>query len=265
MMARRFSGDLRRVGRLPAAGYAMAGLLVILACMAVLAMVAMPVWRTMEQREREEELIFRGRQYTRAIGLFQRKFANAYPPSVDVLVDQKFLRKKYKDPVNRDADFTPITQGQLAQLLAKLGQTTASGPGATAPGTSTPQTGAPGGLTGASPTRGPSGTAPSGAVQAGGFGTTAGPAGGVVGVVSKSTATSIRQYNGRTAYNEWLFVYTQQQGQGRGGGGRGGGGVTPGGQGQMPGQPMGGRGGRGFQGGFQGGAAGQRGGPGPGL
>src|SRR5215831_10500184 len=92
----------------PAAhGYAMAALLVAMSIMAVMMTVAMPVWKQIAQREKEEELIFRGTQYAHAIGLFQRKFANASPPTLNVLVEQKFLRRKYKDPITND-DFVPI-------------------------------------------------------------------------------------------------------------------------------------------------------------
>ena len=75
--------------------------------------VVMPVWKQTAQREKEEELVFRGKQYVHAIGLFQRKFANAYPPNIDVLVEQRFLRKKFKDPITND-DFVPIPVGQGA-------------------------------------------------------------------------------------------------------------------------------------------------------
>src|SRR5207249_3417897 len=44
------------------AGYAMAALLVALSVMAVLMSVAMPVWKQVARREKEEELIFRGQQ-----------------------------------------------------------------------------------------------------------------------------------------------------------------------------------------------------------
>ena len=60
----------------------MAALLVAMSIMAVMLTVAMPVWKQMTQREREEELVFRGMQYAHAIGMFQRKFANAYPPNI---------------------------------------------------------------------------------------------------------------------------------------------------------------------------------------
>jgi type II secretory pathway pseudopilin PulG len=171
------------------AGYAMAALIVGLAVLAVLMTVAMPVWKQTVQREKEEELVFRGEQYARAVGLFQHKFANAYPPTIDVLVEQKFLRKKYKDPITDD-DFVPLTQSQ----------TTPQGGAQTAPGRGGQPQG-PGAQ--AAPGRGGTGVATPGAVTQGGA-----PAGGIVGVTSKSKDLSIRLYKGRSHYNEWAFVYT---------------------------------------------------------
>src|SRR4029077_362346 len=91
------------------AGYAMAGIIIGIAVMAIVMTAAMPVWKHQAQREKEEELVFRGEQYVHAIGLFQRKYANAFPPSSALLVETKFLRKKYKDPITGD-DFAPLTQ-----------------------------------------------------------------------------------------------------------------------------------------------------------
>ena len=54
-------------------GYAMVALLVALSIMADLMTVAMPTWRQAAQREKEAELIFRGQQYARAIGLVPEK------------------------------------------------------------------------------------------------------------------------------------------------------------------------------------------------
>jgi type II secretory pathway pseudopilin PulG len=164
-------------------GYAMAALLVALSIAAVMMTVVMPVWKQMTRREKEEELIFRGQQYARAIRLFQRKYANATPPTIDVLVDQRFLRKKYKDPITND-DFVPLMAGQ----------TVPSGPGAAAPPAPAADRGGIGGQQGA-------GLAPIGTPGAGGRG-------GIMGVASKSKEASIRIYNGRTHYNEWAFVYT---------------------------------------------------------
>src|SRR5262249_55942124 len=80
-------------------GYAMAALLVAMSIAAILMTVAMPTWKQMARREKEEELIFRGQQYVRALRLYGQKYANANPPSIDVLIEQRFLRKKFKDPI----------------------------------------------------------------------------------------------------------------------------------------------------------------------
>ena len=169
-------------------GYAMAALLVGMSVMAVLMSALLPVWTHMATREKEEELIFRGRQYARAIGLFQRKFANTPPPSIDVLVDQRFLRKKYKDPITND-DF---------QLIYANQQAVAGGPG-TSPSAPRP---------GQAPSANLS--APTQQTLQSSFGSTgAGPQGGVIGVTSKSKDASIKLYNGRDHYNQWAFVYVQ--------------------------------------------------------
>ena len=55
------------------AGYAMAALLVAIAVMGVMLSVALPTWSHMIRREKEEELIFRGNQYARAINLYGEK------------------------------------------------------------------------------------------------------------------------------------------------------------------------------------------------
>ena len=210
-------------------GYAMVVLLISLSIMAIMMTVVLPVWRQTAQREKEAELVFRGEQYARAINLLQRKSVGALPPSIDFLVEQKFLRKKFKDPITND-DFAPV----LLSVAAPQG----GAPGTTPPG-GTPPGGPPGsGRGGAAPTTGATG------------GTTPGsPTGaGITGVTSKSKETSIRLYKGRNHYNEWLFVYTPPAaapgpagppgtGGPRGGGPRGGG---PQGQGNPQIPPLGG-------------------------
>ena len=87
----------------------MAALLVSLAVMSVLHERALPAWRHEAQREKEAELVFRGEQYARAVALYRAKNQNAFPPSVDVLVQGKFLRKKYLDPItNKDFDLIGV-------------------------------------------------------------------------------------------------------------------------------------------------------------
>ena len=163
----------------------MAALLVAMGVMAVMMTAAMPVWKHAAQREKEAELVFRGEQYAHAIALFQRKFANAVAPSIDVLVEQRFLRKKYKDPMTND-DFMPLTLGQAAAAglpgAASGTSPQRAGQGQTRPGPATPQ---PASIAAPTP-----GSMP-----------------GIIGVVSKSKGKSLRTYNGRNHYNEWAFVY----------------------------------------------------------
>src|SRR5579864_528463 len=162
------------------AGYAMAVLLVAMSIMAVMLTVAMPVWKQASQREKEEELVFRGTQYARAIGLFQRKYANAYPPTIDVLVTERFLRRKYKDPITND-DFALILAGQNTTGTQ---QPPAGGRGTQQPMASSGATGAGTTQPSANPIGGPAQN------PSGGRGGT--PVGGIMGVTSKSKAESIR-------------------------------------------------------------------------
>jgi type II secretory pathway pseudopilin PulG len=210
----------------------MAALLVSLAVMSVLMSVALPVWRQEMRREKEAELIFRGEQYARAIELYQRKYPGAFPPDLDVLVAQRFLRKKYKDPMTEDGEFQVLYVSTAA----------ASG---TPPGR------------GGTPTVGARGSAPSppaGTAQVG-------ARGGIIGVVSKSQETSIKLYKGRNRYSEWQFVYAAVS-QRPGGPALPGAPGRPGGPGPVLGAP--GRGGRGGPGGMTPGGRGPR-GRGPGL
>jgi type II secretory pathway pseudopilin PulG len=226
------------------AGYAMAALLVSMSIAAVMMAVVMPVWKQMARREKEEELIFRGLQYSRALRLFSMKYANASPPNLDVLIEQRFIRKKYKDPITND-DFQPVLAGQPVPGTANPVQN----PGGRGQTPSSSLTGSPGGNPGAttqpanpfapSNSIGPStsqgmpgqpGTSGRGFSPIGTPG--AGATGGIIGVVSKSKDQSIRLYNGRNHYNEWAFINTPQvQAPGAvgpgGRGGRGGPGNNP--------------------------------------
>jgi type II secretory pathway pseudopilin PulG len=165
-------------------GYAMAALLVGISVMSVLMSMALPVWSHMMKREREEELIWRGNQYVRAIRLFQMKFANTFPPTIDVLVDQRFLRKKYKDPITND-DFEPVPAGVMAMPQNQV------------PGQRQP----PAPATGGAPPRSTMSTPTQATTPGGNIGL------GIGGVRSKSRDASIKIYNGRQKYNEWTFVH----------------------------------------------------------
>ena len=196
-------------------GYAMAALLVMVSIMAIMMIALLPVWRHQAQREKEAELAFRGEQYARAIYLFRTRNNNQPPPSVDVLVQGKYLRKKYKDPVTGE-DFQPIFGGQQPQQPGPQGR------GAPAQGPQGRGAPAQGRGTGPSPTTVGSGLsgAGQGTGQPGVVGST-----GLFTVQSKSKEASIRIYNNAAHYNEWRFLYNAR---GRGG---------PAGDGARPGMP----------------------------
>jgi type II secretory pathway pseudopilin PulG len=203
----------------------MVALLVAMSIMGIMMSAALPAYHTMAQREKESELVFRGEQIARAIGLYQRRVANAPVPSIDFLVENRYLRKKYKDPITND-DFEPLTSGaggapgdvgaMVQQLQSQLQQAQGRAGGAAQGG------------------RG--GTAPQGRGSA--------VVGGIVGVTSKSPLKSLRLYNERDTYNQWIFMPVAR---GRAGdaGALGGG---PGGRGGRGADGRGGDGGRGGRG-----------------
>jgi type II secretory pathway pseudopilin PulG len=210
-------------------GYAMVALLVAMSVMAVMLSVALPTWSHLVRREQEEELIFRGQQYARAINQYQRKYANQSPANLDVLIEQRFLRKKFKDPLSPNKD------GEFQMLYFQTGTgpqgSGPQGPGGTSRGTGGIGTGGIGG-TGSGPGSPPRGTGP-GATggPSGSIGPSPGLGGGrggpIVGVVSKNTGQSIRLYNGKNRYNEWQFIGMELSSRAGGGGGGG----APGGRG----------------------------------
>lgn len=173
----------------------MAALLVAIAIMMVLLGVAMPAWNHQARREREEELLFRLKQYAHAIALYQRRVPGASPPSIDILVEQRYLRRKYKDPVT-GKDFALLRVGQVS-------------PGMTTPlpGGTVPRGGGGGGGDDEAAGPGPGGRGNPGGSVATPPSTTSSPnqpgAGAIRGVVSTSTETSLRQWKGRTRYDEW--------------------------------------------------------------
>jgi type II secretory pathway pseudopilin PulG len=95
-------------------GYILVAMLVGIAVGAVWMSALLPAWRQQATREKEAELVFRGEQYARAIVLYRRKLGSL-PPNIDILVSQRYLRKKYRDPI-ADGDFVPVGGLQTTQL-----------------------------------------------------------------------------------------------------------------------------------------------------
>src|ERR1700738_2302792 len=89
------------------------------------AMAAAPYLRTERQREKEEEMIWRGKQYVRGIKLYYRKMGR-FPTSAEDLTKPKvgslrFMRQAHKDPMNKPAGSGRfIYVGPAGQLIGSL-------------------------------------------------------------------------------------------------------------------------------------------------
>jgi len=217
-------------------GYILLLLMLAVALMAIAAVAAMPSIMQQVKRDREEEMIHRGVQYSRAIRLFF-KHNSRYPTRLEELENTnniRYLRKRYKDPVNKDQDFRLLHYGEVQMFPGGGGLIGATPAGAAntpglAPGAAQLlNTAAAQGLAGVMAQQGmasqqalnsnpaPGATDPSGQTgQAGSTGSTdAGSSsnqvfggGPIVGVASKSKDKTIREFNKKNHYNDWQFIY----------------------------------------------------------
>lgn len=187
------------------------------------------------RRDREEELIHRGVQYSRAVRKYIKAFGR-YPNSVEELENTnniRFLRKRYKDPITgkefkilRLMDLPgskPLTGAvSVARMASPQNSTSVANDAAeetsgasAANGGSDPQTSSsddesvalrtnqsqPDGSDPMPRTpQSPTGDSPNLRTQR--FG-----GGPMVGVVSLSKRTTIREFDKKNHYNEWQFVY----------------------------------------------------------
>lgn len=99
------------------AGFTYLSALFLIMVLGLAAGAAGKYWSFDAQREREEELIFRGREIRAAIEryYFESPGAKSYPRSLEDLVNDKrypvtkrYLRKIYADPVTGQADWVTI-------------------------------------------------------------------------------------------------------------------------------------------------------------
>jgi hypothetical protein len=111
-------------------GYALALMVFMLALILVALATVAPNIITNGRREKEEEMIWRGKQYVRGIRLFVRYYqthggATRFPTSMEDLTKNKvgirFMRQAYKDPVNKvDGSWRMIYVGPNGQLIGSL-------------------------------------------------------------------------------------------------------------------------------------------------
>ncbi|MGA9555608.1 MAG: hypothetical protein WBR11_02065, partial [Terriglobales bacterium] len=236
-------------------GYMLFTLMLVVTLAALALLAVLPAMRQQIKRDQEEEMCHRGTQYMRAIQHYYKKFGR-YPTRIEDLENTnnlRFLRKRYKDPLVRDAqgkekDFKllhmqdvnlsngPVMgaaggqglgqglgagalgqngglsalggaaiQGAVQGAMGAIQQQAGGGPGIqnnsddeagaspNAPGNSNPG-GGPGFNTGST-----TGTGLNGTVFGGG------PILGVASTDKKDK--TIREFNKKNHYNDWMFIY----------------------------------------------------------
>ena len=106
-------------------GYALLVVIFLVSVLLISTMVVAPNILTEGRREKEKEMIWRGKQYTRGVKLYYRKLGR-FPTSLDDLTKPKigslrFMRQAYKDPMNKeDGSWRFIYVGPAGQLIGSL-------------------------------------------------------------------------------------------------------------------------------------------------
>lgn len=218
-------------------GYILLMLMLFVTLLVIAAGVAAPTIAFRVRRDREEEMIHRGTQYSRAIQRYVKK-TGRYPSRLEDLENTnniRFLRRRYKDPVTgKEFKLLHVGEVQLASSPGIAGASPIGSPAAQAGGAALQ--GAAGTLLGAAAAQAAPGlaanpAAASGTDAAGADATAANPdasksdsspAGGIgsaqltsavfgggpiVGVASISKAQTIREFNHKNHYNQWQFIY----------------------------------------------------------
>jgi hypothetical protein len=110
--------------RTPQSGYALLLVIFLATLMLIAALAAAPNILTEGKREKEQDMIWRGKQYVRGVKLYYRK-TGRFPTSLEDLTKPKtgvrFMRQAYKDPMNKeDGSWRLIYVGPAGQLIGSL-------------------------------------------------------------------------------------------------------------------------------------------------
>jgi hypothetical protein len=218
-------------------GYALLMVMFIAALMFASVMTIAPNILTQAKREKEEEMIWRGKQYVRGVKLYYRKLGR-FPTSLDDLTKPKvgtlrFMRQAYKDPMNKaDGSWRLIYVGPSGQLIGSLkppqtinltaaGGTQMGTPASTLAGANRPQPGAsasqlpggaqtgaaPGSVTQQNPASADQGESPANPASGPLTDTPTIIGGNIIGVGSKVAERSIRIYEKAKNYRLFEFVW----------------------------------------------------------
>ena len=157
------------------AGYTMVAIVIGMTILAILLMGVAPSIATIMKREREKELLFRGKQYARAIGLFQRRYGR-FPTELKEMYESRprTIRKLFKEPMCNCDGWQLVVQGSPEAILGNVA------PGRLPPPTPTPSAF---GRTGETKNVGP-----------------------IIGVRSRVHEEALTEWRGQKFYDQWRFV-----------------------------------------------------------
>jgi type II secretory pathway pseudopilin PulG len=157
------------------AGYTLVAIVIGMAILAILTAAVAPAVSMIMQEDREEELIFRGRQLVRGMVLFQKRYGR-FPTSLKEMYDAKprTIRQLWKDPMCNCDNWYLIVLGTPGVQIVP--------PGTTPSVTPTPK-----------PTAGPFDQ---------GITKNTGP---IIGVHSNVAKKSLRTWRGQSSYDLWEF------------------------------------------------------------
>jgi type II secretory pathway pseudopilin PulG len=208
-------------------GYVLLALMLAFTLMLIALAASTPRLGQQIKREKEEELIHRGKDYATAVKRYVHKNGGRFPLSIEQLEDTnhvRFLRKRYKDPMTGESDWRLVHFGEAevriptpnpglsgstspTQGNTLTGSTAATGPPQTAPTGQASTLNAGGVQLGGAQTQ-PGGTGQLGTLQTSNIGTSQPVGGGqVIGVASVNKGQAIKEFNDKDHYDEWLFVY----------------------------------------------------------
>lgn len=190
----------------------MVGVVIAIAIIVILLAAVGPTVATIIERDREKELIFRGKQYARAVLAFQKRYGR-FPLELKELSKMKprSIRKLWKDPMCNCDDWQIIIVGSPEAVPMGNAPPPPGGsgpglngrtprPGQTTPGFGSDLTPTPGFLGGGE-------RAPVTPTPGSSFGPATGkPVGPIMGVRSKIRRKAIFEWRGRSYTDEWRFI-----------------------------------------------------------
>jgi type II secretory pathway pseudopilin PulG len=204
-------------------GYVLLALMLAVTLILIALSVEAPRIAQQIKREKEEELVHRGKDYATAIKRFVHKNGGRFPVSVEQLENTnhvRFLRKRYKDPMTGEDNWRLVRFGEAQVKIptpnpglnpnsGPTGSLSTSLPGTTvATGPNQPPINNAGGA-GAPQGQQQGNSNTLGTLNTTGLGSGGQPVGGgqIIGVASVSKKQSIKEFNDKDHYNDWFFVY----------------------------------------------------------